>query len=38
MTLPQFLGPALGILDDDLGMHMNRTSPSRILESLTGVR
>lgn len=38
MTLPQFLGPALGILDDDLGMHMNRTSPSRILGSLTGVR
>lgn len=38
MTLPQFLGPAMGILDDDLGMHMNRTSPSRILESLTGVR
>ncbi|MGY5856537.1 MAG: CoB--CoM heterodisulfide reductase iron-sulfur subunit B family protein [Candidatus Thorarchaeota archaeon] len=38
MTLPQFLGPALGILDDELGMHMNRTSPSRILESLTGVR
>jgi heterodisulfide reductase subunit B len=38
MTLPQFLGPALGILDEDLGMHMNRISPSRILESLTGVR
>ncbi|MFW9964055.1 MAG: CoB--CoM heterodisulfide reductase iron-sulfur subunit B family protein [Candidatus Sifarchaeia archaeon] len=38
MTLPQFLGPALGIIDDDLGMHMNRTSPSRILESLTEVR
>jgi heterodisulfide reductase subunit B len=38
MTLPQFLGPALGLLDEELGMHMNRTSPSRILESLTGVR
>ncbi|MFW9973882.1 MAG: CoB--CoM heterodisulfide reductase iron-sulfur subunit B family protein [Candidatus Thorarchaeota archaeon] len=38
LTLPQFLGPALGILDEDLGMHMNRTSPSRILESLSGVR
>jgi heterodisulfide reductase subunit B len=38
MTLPQFLGPALGILDGELGMHMNRISPSRILESLTGVR
>ncbi|MFX1484406.1 MAG: CoB--CoM heterodisulfide reductase iron-sulfur subunit B family protein [Promethearchaeota archaeon] len=38
MTLPQFLGPALGILGDDLGLHMNRTSPSRILSSLTGVR
>jgi len=38
MTLPQFLGPALGILDDELGMHMNRTSPSQILGSLTGVR
>ncbi|MFW9808229.1 MAG: CoB--CoM heterodisulfide reductase iron-sulfur subunit B family protein [Candidatus Thorarchaeota archaeon] len=38
MTLPQFLGPALGILDDELGLHMNRTSPSRILGSLTGVR
>jgi len=38
LTLPQFLGPAMGILDDDLGMHMNRTSPSRILESLTEVR
>lgn len=38
MTLSQYLGPALGILEDDLGMHMNRTSPSRILESLTEVR
>ena len=38
MTLPQFLGPALGIHDDELGMHMNRTSPTRILGSLTGVR
>ncbi len=38
MTLPQFLGPAMGISDDDLGMYMNRTSPSRIIESLTGVR
>ena len=38
VTLPQFLGPAIGIVDDDLGMHMNRTSPSQILGSLTGVR
>jgi heterodisulfide reductase subunit B len=38
LTLPQFLGPAMGILDDELGMHMNRTSPSQILDSLTGVR
>ena len=38
MTLPQFLGPAMGIIDDELGMHMNRTSPSQILDSLTGVR
>ncbi|MGD9396600.1 MAG: CoB--CoM heterodisulfide reductase iron-sulfur subunit B family protein [Candidatus Thorarchaeota archaeon] len=38
ITLPQFLGPAMGILEDDLGMYMNRTSPSRILESLTEVR
>ena len=38
ITLPQFLGPAMGILEDDLGMHMNRTSPGRILESLTEVR
>lgn len=38
MTLPQFLGPALGILDNELGMYLNRTSPSQILGSLTGVR
>lgn len=38
LTLPQFLGPALGIDDEDLGLHLNRTSPSRILGSLTGVR
>jgi heterodisulfide reductase subunit B len=38
ITLPQFLGPAMGILDDDLGMYLNRTSPSQILRSLTGVR
>ncbi|MGY5879644.1 MAG: CoB--CoM heterodisulfide reductase iron-sulfur subunit B family protein [Candidatus Thorarchaeota archaeon] len=38
LTLPQFLGPALGIDEDDLGLHLNRTSPSRILGSLTGVR
>ena len=38
LTLPQFLGPALGILDDDLGIQMNRISPSRLLDSLTGMR
>jgi heterodisulfide reductase subunit B len=38
LTLPQFLGPALGIDDDDLGLHLNRISPSRILGSLAGVR
>ncbi|MHA1134925.1 MAG: CoB--CoM heterodisulfide reductase iron-sulfur subunit B family protein [Candidatus Thorarchaeota archaeon] len=38
LTLPQFLGPALGIDDEDLGLHLNRTSPSRILGSLAGVR
>ncbi|MFX1559375.1 MAG: CoB--CoM heterodisulfide reductase iron-sulfur subunit B family protein [Promethearchaeota archaeon] len=38
ITLAQFLGPAIGILEDELGMHLNRTSPSRILESLTEVR
>jgi heterodisulfide reductase subunit B len=38
MTLPQFLGPALGILDDDLGIQMNRIDPSLLLESLIGMR
>ncbi len=38
LTLPQFLGPALGIDDEGLGLHDNRTSPSRILQSLAGVR
>ena len=38
MTVSQFLGSAMGISDDDLGLYMNRTSPSRIIESLTGVR
>ena len=38
LTLPQFLGPALGIDDEDLGFHLNRISPSRILGSLAGVR
>lgn len=38
MTLSQFLGPALGISDDDLGLYMSRTSPSQIIGSLTGVR
>ncbi|MGY5857808.1 MAG: CoB--CoM heterodisulfide reductase iron-sulfur subunit B family protein [Candidatus Thorarchaeota archaeon] len=38
LTLPQFLGPALGIDDEDLGLHLNRTNPSRIIGSLTGVR
>jgi heterodisulfide reductase subunit B len=38
LTLPQFLGPALGILDDDLVIQTNRISPSRLLDSLTGMR
>ncbi|MFW9958096.1 MAG: CoB--CoM heterodisulfide reductase iron-sulfur subunit B family protein [Candidatus Odinarchaeota archaeon] len=38
LTLPQFLGPALGILDDDLGIQMNRISPSQLLNSLSGMR
>ena len=38
LTLPQFLGPALGILDDDLGFQMNRIDPSLLLESLIGMR
>jgi heterodisulfide reductase subunit B len=38
MTLPQFLGPALGITDDDLGIQMNRIDPSLLLESFIGTR
>jgi heterodisulfide reductase subunit B len=38
MTLPQFLGPALGIIDDGLEIQMNRIDPSLLLESLIGMR
>jgi len=38
MTLPQFLGPALGILEDDLGIQMNRISPGQLLDTLSGMR
>ena len=33
ITLPQFLGPALGIDSDSLGIHLNKISPTPILES-----
>ena len=32
MTLPQFLGPALGIDFDSLGIEMNKISPQPILQ------
>jgi len=38
LTLPQFLGPALGIVDDDLGIQMNRISPSQLLDTLSAMR
>jgi heterodisulfide reductase subunit B len=33
ITLPQFLGPALGIDFDSLGIHLNKISPMPILEA-----
>lgn len=33
ITLPQFLGPALGIDFDSLGIHLNKISPTPILEA-----
>ena len=38
LTLPQFLGPAIGIVDDDLGIQMNRISPTQLLDALSGMR
>ena len=32
MTLPQFLGPALGIDFDSLGIEMNKISPQPVLQ------
>lgn len=32
MTLPQFLGPALGIDFDSLGIEMNKISPQPIIQ------
>ncbi|MGY5876752.1 MAG: CoB--CoM heterodisulfide reductase iron-sulfur subunit B family protein [Candidatus Thorarchaeota archaeon] len=34
LTLPQFLGPALGIDEDVLGISLNKISPDGILETL----
>jgi heterodisulfide reductase subunit B len=38
LTLPQFLGPALGIQDEALGLQMNRIDPSQITELLLEMR
>jgi heterodisulfide reductase subunit B len=38
MTLPQFLGSALNIDSDRLGLHLNKISPDRILASQKGGR
>jgi heterodisulfide reductase subunit B len=38
LTLPQFLGPALGIQDEALGLKMNRINPSQITELLLELR
>ncbi len=38
ITIPQFLGPALGIDDDTLGLELNKISPTHIIDSLQEVR
>jgi heterodisulfide reductase subunit B len=34
ITLPQFMGPALGISDQVLGLYLTKISPDHILEAL----
>lgn len=38
LTLPQFLGPVLGIQDESLGLQKNRINPSQITDLLVKLR
>lgn len=38
ITIPQFLGPALGLDDESLGFELNKISPTHIMESLQEVK